>query len=106
MQPDDVACQAAVAGEHLEFGAAATTFAVMPDDVFVSDQDHANAGVAEQRSRGLDRDFRTDPIGIADRQRDRLEAVRHSGSASRVSKRELSQTTIRSRSLGVVPFSL
>lgn len=48
--------------------------------------------------------FRSNAVRIADRRRDdRPSDARHSGSANKVSIRELSQTTIRSASFGVWP---
>ena len=78
----------------------------MPDDVLIPDQDDAQVGIVAQVGRRLHRDLRADAIGIADRQRDGLGMYAHSGSANRVSKRELSQTTIRSLSFGAPPLSL
>ena len=70
----------------------------------VSDQNYLDVGIAGHRSGSFDRNFRADPVRIANRQRDGLAAGIHSGNASRVSKRELSQTTMRSLSFGALPF--
>src|SRR5258706_9727399 len=79
-------------------------FRIEPDDKFVAHQDNRRAALTDQLRRGLDRDFRPDAIGIANGQCDGRPS--HSGSASSVSMRELSHTTVRSFSFTSPSWSL
>lgn len=82
---------------------AGVAFTIVSDHMLVPDQDHPDIVPAGHFDRRFQRDFGADSVRIADRQRYRLAAA-HSGNASNVSKRELSQTTIRSRIFGAPPF--
>jgi hypothetical protein len=67
--------------------------------MLVADEHDVDFAIMGEGVRRLDGDLRADSVGITDRQRDRLSGSRaQSGSASSVSMRELSQTTIRSSS--------
>jgi hypothetical protein len=67
---------------------------IVPDHEFIAHQHDRRSALAPQPCRGLDRDFGADAVGIADGQGDGRPG--HSGSASSVSIRELSHTTVRS----------
>src|SRR5258706_2269377 len=77
---------------------------IEPDDKFVAHQNNRWSTLTDQLRRGLDRDFRPDAIGIANGQCD--DRPGHSGSASSVSMRELSHTTVRSFSFTSPSWSL
>jgi len=66
----------------------------MPDDKFVANQNDRRPTLTHKFSGRLYRDLRPDAIRIADGQRNGGRG--HNGSASSVSMRELSQTTVRS----------
>ena len=77
---------------------------IEPDDKFVAHQHNRRSALPGKFCRGLDRDFRPDAIGIANGQCNRR--LGHSGNASSVSMRELSQTTVRSFSFASPSSSL
>ena len=77
---------------------------VVPDNKRITDENGTD-GAAIECYGSFDGDFRADTVGIADGKRDRSMRSAQSGNASKVSIRELSQTTIRSASLALSPFS-
>src|SRR5579863_2653291 len=73
----------------------------------IAHHNDARPGAGGERCCGLDGDLRPDAVRIADRQRNGPRPRRcHSGSANRVSNRELSQTTMRSAIFAELPLSL
>ena len=69
--------------------------------MFVADQYYAQRGIRREMLGGAHGDLRTDAVGIAERDGNRVAALAQSGIAKRVSMRELSQTTTRSWSSAV-----
>ncbi|MNE50737.1 hypothetical protein D3C80_1453290 [compost metagenome] len=73
------------------------------DDKPIADDDRIQLGFVLQGRDGFDSDFRADAVGVADAQEDSRCRQAHSGSASSVSMRELSHTTVRSANMAVSP---
>jgi hypothetical protein len=68
---------------------------VEPDNALVTDQNRTRVRLGlRAQHRGLDSDLGADAVRITDGQRDGIRC--HNGSASNVSIRELSHTTVRS----------
>ena len=78
--------------------------AVMFHHVTIADQHDRGAFGFKRMGGGLDGDFGADAVWVAKGDGDGQHGRAHSGIASKVSKRELSQTTMRSTIFGASPL--